>query len=176
MATNAELFKIINDEFCISSLAMCEVFRISRSGLGKWASQGCPKSRSGWWPLARVIEWRGLSTSKNGKDSQESTETLRRRYEAEYKRLQAESLDLKNSIAKGEYLPRDEMVADLSRYHAMLKRSLTGLSRKLAMEVSSFVDPTTARRVESELSELVIDALEQMSVGDVYQAPKKKIK
>jgi hypothetical protein len=171
-----ELVKLIDGELCISSAAMYEVFHLSQWDLGKWASMGCPKVRAGWWPLGRVIEWRGLSSARNADNGQETTEAMRKRYEAEYKRLQAESLELKNAIAKGEYLPRDEIVADLSRYFSQLKRSLMGLSRKLAMETGSFVDATTARRIETELTELITDALEQMSIGDVYTAPKTKIK
>ncbi|UTW68660.1 hypothetical protein KHA80_14280 [Anaerobacillus sp. HL2] len=48
------------------------------------------------------------------------------------------------------------------------------LPRKLAGQIGSYVEPLEARRIEKNLSEMVNDALEQMSVDGVYNAKKKK--
>lgn len=96
--------------------------------------------------------------------------------EIRYKSLQAEMQDIKNRISKGEYLDREEVIGELGRYFTMLKRSLTGLARKLATEVGPFVDAITARRVERHLSEIINEALEQMSIEGVYEPARRKKK
>jgi hypothetical protein len=110
----------------------------------------------------------------DGDEELASDAELKLKYQAELAKLQAEQLKLKNSIALGEYVPRTEIVGELGRYFTELKRSLMGLSRKVATEVGPFVDATTARRIERDLSEIVTDALERMSAGEVYVPSRKR--
>lgn len=167
--------RVIDGRLCVSSAVMQEWFGVSRQALGNWAKAGCPKAKAGWWPVGEVIKWRGLGGSAAGKsDAELSDGQLKLKYEAEWKRLQAEQLELKNAIAVGDYVARTELVSELTRYFIELKRSLTGLSRKLSTEVGAFVDAATARRIEREMSEIIAGALERMSVGEIYVPNKRR--
>ncbi len=156
---------------------MEEVFGVTRAALGKWVKQGCPKSKPGWWPLGEVIAWRGLGSKGSTKKSDDelSDFELKLKYEAEWKRLQAEQLDLKNAIARGDYIAAVDIVKELTTYFVYLKKSLQSLSKKIATDISPFVDPPTARRIERELAEMITTALETMSAGGVYTAPKRRV-
>ena len=95
-------------------------------------------------------------------------------WEAELKQAKVEEAKLKNAIARGEYIPKDDITAELQRFFIVLKRSMLGYSRRIATEVSPYVEPLIARRVEKMITELTLDALEQISNDGNYQPPAKK--
>lgn len=173
-----ELVREIDGKLCLSSQALQDVFAVTGRTLGNWAQQGCPKVRAGWWPLAEVIKWKGLgggsTTRDGGDDSGLSDGQLKLKYDAEVKRLQAQQLELKNAIALGEYLSRDEVIGTLTPYFAELKRSLVAFSRTIAMEVAQFVDPVSARRIGREFDELTADFLRRIATGAAYDTPKRR--
>ncbi len=169
-----ERMKIIDDEICLSTAEMSALLGVDRDTLSNWGKKGCPKSGHGYWPLARLLRWRGMVGS-SGTETEEGVQgkaltTQKLEAEVRYKTLQAETQELKNAIAKGEYLERCDVVGDLTRCFMILKRSLTGVVRKMTTIVGPFVDPVTARRIETELNEALHDALEQLSVNGVYVA------
>lgn len=172
--------KVINDKICLSTSALCEVFNIDKSTLKRWGDDGCPKSARGWWPLKEVLEWRGLVSAagmKTEKDVKKLTlQQQKLYYEAKYKQAQSEAAEFKNAIQRGEFIPKDEIVAELQRFFIVLKRSMLGYSRKIATELAGYTDPVTARRIEKMITELTLDALEQISIDGVYTPSKKKHK
>lgn len=170
--------KIIENKICLSTAALCEVLAVSRVTTKRWADEGCPKAAYGWWALADVLRWRGLVGVDGVREAEKDAElTLNQKklfFEMKYKEAQAEAIELKNEIAQGEYIRRDEVISELTRFFVTIKRSLTGLSRKLATEIGFFVDASTGRRIERQLEEIMNDALYQLSVDGVYEAPKEK--
>ncbi|WP_342350372.1 hypothetical protein [Clostridium neonatale] len=50
---------------------------------------------------------------------------------------------------------------------------MLGYSRKVASEVSPYVDNDVARRIEKMIMELSTDALEQLSINGIYKANQK---
>ncbi|MGL5327844.1 MAG: hypothetical protein ACRDD7_01160 [Peptostreptococcaceae bacterium] len=177
----ANKYKEENGRLIVNTDALCNLLSISRMAVKKWADEGCPKHGRGWWDLGEVLKWKGMVGSgnlKSVKDSKEMSFKEKKMYfEMKYKEAQAENMDLKNSIAKGEYIKRDEIIQELNRFFIVLKRSLMGLSRKLVTDIGLFVDQTTARKIESQIKDIIEDALTQMSVDGVYEPPKgKKIK
>jgi len=173
-----EKVKIINDKICFTTATLCEILNVKRTTLKRWADDGCPKESVGWWPIAEVLRWKGL-VGADGVNSGEKREKMgynqqKLFFEMKYKEAQAENMSFKNEIDKGVYIRRDEVTAELSRFFITLKRSIGGLSRKLANEISCFVDPTSSRRIEKQLEEVLREALYQLSVDGVYEAPKEK--
>lgn len=161
-----------NSKILLSSKGLCEVLGVSRETLSNWESQGCPKSGRGWWPLADVLRWRGLVDGGDSKVSGKTPKEEKLIYETRIKQLQAEALAMKNAINSGEYIERDEVVSELSRFFIVLKKSLTGLSGKILTEVGHYIDSQAARALESMVKDIINDALEQMSVDGVYHAKK----
>lgn len=164
-------FKIIDGVIACSTAVITEFFATPPQRLGSWVAQGCPKIRVGWWDLGGVIRWR--LSDRGVVDSADSPTAIKAKYEAEYKRLQAESLELKNAIAKGDYIPVDEVQTTITRGLATLKRNLTGISRRVAMEIAPYADPQTVRRIEAQVAEVIRDGLEQVASGEDYRPPKK---
>lgn len=173
-----EKVKVINDKICFTTSTLCEVLNVKRTTLKRWADDGCPKESVGWWPIADVLRWKGL-VGANGVNSGEKLEKMglnqqKLFYEMKYKEAQAENMNFKNEIERGVFIRREEVTAELSRFFITLKRSIGGISRKIANEISAFVDPTTCRRIERQLEDVLQEALYQLSVDGVYEAPKKK--
>ncbi|KAF6628828.1 hypothetical protein H6F38_19935 [Paenibacillus sp. EKM208P] len=114
----------------------------------------------------------GEDESDKGEPKSDAARKLR--YEAKLKEKQAEAAELKNAVAKGEYIKREEVVSELRRFFTTLKRSVNGLSRRIAMEVAPYVDPDTVRIIEQNIADSTNVVLEQMSVRGVYHAKKSK--
>lgn len=170
-----EQAKLIDGTLCVSTTVMQSMFGVNRTSLGNWVKNGCPKAKPGWWPLVEVVKWRGFNTKVSGSDEEMTAGELKQKYDAEYKRLQAEKLELQNAIAHGEYVSRSEITGELSRYFSEFKISLMGLSRQIATEVGPFTDPPTARRIERDLDDLIRNALARMSSGETYEPTKKRV-
>jgi len=91
-------------------------------------------------------------------------------YDGKVKEAQLEALNLKNKIAQGEYIAKEEIVAELQRFLVVLKKSMTSFSRKIAADLSHIVDSTEARRMGKLISDTTANVLEQLSIDGVYEA------
>jgi phage terminase Nu1 subunit (DNA packaging protein) len=167
--------KIIDGNLCLTSTALYTFLGIDESTLVRWGKKGCPKVSRGWWNLKSVLEWRGvLNTDGDVEDQGPGQQKMH--FEAKLKEAQVEAIQLKNDIAKGEYIPKEDIVSELQRYFISLKHSMLGYSRKIAIELSAYVDSVQARRIEKDINELTKNALMQLSINGVYDAKEFKIK
>lgn len=177
MESLKDLYKEIDGKLCVSTDELCERIGIARKTLTDWESKGCPKAARGWWPIWDILKWKGLIG--NGVKSEDEVENIslavkKLKYEAEYKKQKAEEATFENAVARGEYISKEIVSGELQRFFMILKRSMLGYSRKIANEVGAYVDAITARRIEKMITELTLDALEQLSIDGVYTATKKK--
>ncbi|WP_248548989.1 hypothetical protein [Paenibacillus odorifer] len=173
------IVKMIDKTLCISASYTSELFGVHRNTLAQWVKLGMPKAANGWYPLKECFDWvqnyRGTSDSEDGDEATPKTTAGKKlHYEAKLKEQQAEAAELKNAISKGEYIPREEVVSELQRFFTTLKRSMTGYSRRIAMEIAPFVDPDQVRVIEQSINDTTNAVLLQMSVRGVYSARKGK--
>ncbi len=170
-------YKEIDGQVCVCTQELCEKLGIARKTLTEWEGKGCPKSARGWWPIWELLKWRGL-IGNGVKDEEDvagmSIATKKLKYEMDLKREQAEKAEFANAVIRGEYISKESVTAELQRFFVILKRSMFGYSRKIANELSGIVDSITARKIEKMITELTVDALEQLSIDGVYTATKKK--
>lgn len=173
-------YKFIDEKLCTTTSELCNRLDISRKTLAEWSDKGCPKAARGWWPVWEVLIWRGILTTEenlseaNMKGTDEYSLNLKKlKYETEYKKQKAEEAAFENEIARGEYISKNEIVMELKRFLTVLKRSMLGYSRKVASEVSPYVDNDVVRRIEKMIMELSTDALEQLSINGIYKANQK---
>lgn len=167
--------KMIDGALCIATSELCEVLDVHRNTIAQWERSGMPKKARGWYSLKEVIFWvmdnRGVK--KNQDDEEGMTLSQQKlKYEAQLKEQQAEAATLKNAIAKGEYIKREDVVSELQRFLVSLRRSMGGFSRKIAMEVAPYVEPDQVRMIEQSISDTTNAALLQLSVRGVYDAKK----
>lgn len=177
MATK-QFAKFISGKPCVTTSTLCEILCVSQQALSLWESQGCPKEARGWWSPKDVLIWKGLITPTGVKTEEAAGDiSLTRKKlaaEAKFKEQKADEAEFKNAIARGEYIRKEEITAELQRFFVVLKRSMLGYSRRIATEISPYVDSITARRIEKTITELTLDALEQISIDGVYKPPRKK--
>ena len=170
--------KILDGKVCVTTSVLAETLSIDSRTLQDWNERGCPKIARGWWAIKDVLVWRGLvdSGGVSTKEQAEKASFYQQKLEQEIrlKGHKAEEAEMKMAILKNEYIPKDEVTADLQRFFTILKKSLMGYSRRVATEIAGFVDPVTTRRIERMITELTNDALEQLSIDGVYKAPVKK--
>lgn len=157
----------------VSTEMICKLFDVSRAALKKWRDGGCPQIQRGWFDLREVLKWKGENSS--GKiDKNTSSREKKLYYEAKYKEEQVRRIELKNAIAEGAYLSREEAESELKRLLVVLKTSLVGLGNAISTEVSLHVDSETARLLDKNIQDTIYDALEQMSIDGIYNAKKRR--
>lgn len=174
-------YKFIDEKLCTTTSELCSKLEISRKTLKEWCDKGCPKAARGWWPVWDVLYWRGILTisdpdveTSGMKGTDEHSLNLKKlKYETEYKKEKAAEASFDNAVTRGEYVPKQDIIIELKRFFTVLKRSMLGYSRRVAVEISPYVDNETARRIEKMITELSMDALEQLSVNGVYKAKEK---
>jgi hypothetical protein len=167
-------YKQIDEKLCATTEEICSKLEISRKTLSEWESKGCPKAARGWWPVWELLKWKGHVGSAGQLDEDNSYAVKKLKYEAEYRKQKAEEATFGNSVIRGEYISKADATGELQRFFVVLKRSLLAISRKLSSEVGNYVDPITARRIEKMVTELILDALGQLSIDGIYTATKKK--
>ncbi|SEP18381.1 Phage DNA packaging protein, Nu1 subunit of terminase [Paenibacillus sophorae] len=174
--------KMIDETLCISASYTSELFNVHRNTLAQWVKLGMPKAKAGWYPLKECVEWviayrtgSGEDDDEDGESKEPKTDAAKKlRHEARLKEQQAEAAALRNAVAKGEYIRKDEVVSELQRFFTTLKRSMVGYSRKVAMEVAPFVEPDLVRVIEQNITDTTNTVLLQLSVRGVYHAKKGK--
>lgn len=168
--------KIVDDALCINTFGLCEVLNVHRNTLAQWVKAGMPKRSNGWFVLRDAIAWvmenRGVKRRSNESGEGMTLAQQKLYYEAELKKQQAESAELKNAISRGEYIRREEVVSELQRFLVALRRSMQGFSRKIAMEVAPYVEPEMVRVIEQQIADTTNAVLLQLSVRGVYDAKK----
>ena len=140
--------KIIAEKVCVSTQALYEILGVDESTLVRWAGKGCPKVQRGWWAIKDVLDWRNASFTKEKNVDEMNFSEQKVYYEGLLKKAQLEAVDLKNKVASGEFIAKDEIVAELTRFLVVLKRSMNGFSKKIATELSHLVDDNEARKME----------------------------
>lgn len=170
-------YKRVDGSVIISTKELCELLEISDRTLTNWKRSGLTQHSRGWWDLKHVLKWRG-DIYNGDTEASKSINLQQKKLEAEvaFKEAQSELTRLKTDIANGKYIDKELVEAELSRFFVVFKKSAMALPRKLASQIGSYVEPLEARRIEKNLSELINDALNQMSVDGVYSAKKTKKK
>lgn len=167
--------KIIDGKVCLTTSEIAKVMGVEDRTIQQWGDKGCPKAGRGWWAIGDVLRWRGLvGEGPDNSDEKISWSQLKMEYEAKFKEQKAEEAALKNAVSKGEYIKKTDITSELQRFFVTLKMSMTGFSRMIATELSAYVDVLTARKIEKMISEVTIDALEQISINGIYEASKIK--
>lgn len=153
-----------------------KAFGVTAATLANWAAAGCPKHSYGYWDIIAVADYLreqddmkaaaqackdpgGLSLSQQKMDA-----------ERQLKEANLEKVRLQNEIARGEYLRRADVVANLTELLLILKSSLQGLGAELMREVARHVEPDEERRLALLVTDTVADGLRQLSVDGVYRA------
>lgn len=177
VSISAGRVQIIDNKVCLSTSELLSILKVTKQALSQWKQNGCPQVMRGWWSIEEVFAWRGL-TSSSGLKTDEEIESLclaeqKLHYEVKYKQLQSEAIQLKNAISKGDYIPKEDIVTELQQLLVVLKKSIQSLSRKVSVEVSPYVDNQQVRVIERKISDILRDALEQLSIDGVYRARKR---
>ena len=170
-------FKSVEDKVIVSTKAICKLLEISDRTLTDWKRQGLTQHSRGWWDLQHILKWRGEIYNGDSEESK-AVNLQNKKLEAEValKEAQVELTQFKNALSNGEYVERDRVREELSRFFTVFKKSSLALSKRLSGIVADYVEGSEARRVEQELNDTILDALEQMSVEGVYNARGKKKK
>ena len=158
----------------LSATLAAYYFGVSKQTLSNWVNAGCPRYKYGYYDVKAVTEFRmkaaGLDAApENEKDLKNmSLQSQKTFYEKQLKAAQAEAAGMRTAIMKGEYIERKEVVDDLKRWAVVLKRSLQGLGRAISKEVATALTPADARRFDRQITEVIDNALEQLSTEGAY--------
>lgn len=90
------------------------------------------------------------------------------------KESQGELHRLKTDIAAGKYIAVEEVRMDYERFFVTFKNFAMSLPTRLVDEISTYVDPVEARRIEKELHQRVRNLLVAFVVAGVTDNDSKK--
>lgn len=163
-----------NGRLLIRTSRLCELLEVSDRTLTDWKRQGLTQHSRGWWDLQHVLKWRGEIYNADTELSK-SASLQQKKLEAEvaFKEAQSELNRIKVDIANGKYIEKEIVEAELTRFFLIFKKSVMMLPRKMIGFITGYVDPMELRKIEKDITELINDALNQMSVDGVYNAKKK---
>ena len=168
--------KKIEGKTCLSTQILAEAFGVTSKTINSWEKKGCPKIAHGYWYLPDVLKWKDEVNNQvevNDDIDKMPINYQKVFYETQLKKAQTENADLKNAIARGDYLLKTEAIADLERFFVIFKRSAMGLVSKVGVDIAPYLEPTEARRVEAKVRDTINEALEQLSQNGIYKARKK---
>lgn len=120
-----------------------------------------------------------LSDKAYGREESKREDELKEKKlaaEAELKESQVELHRLKTKIAVGEYISKEEVELDYSRFFVVFKKFATSLPSMISGQIASYVDPTEARKIEKDLTEQVRGQLEAFVVAGVGPEDLKEVK
>lgn len=151
----------------MSTSFLAEAFSVTSKTISQWEKEGCPKAGYGYWYLADVIIWRDKKISeKSILDVDQMSPAQKELYwDTKRKEYQAEFQQLKNSIMKGEYIPKAQIQKELASFFVILKQAMLSIPRKVAITSAQYVGNTKAREVENEVQGVILHALNQWSGG-----------
>lgn len=172
--SNLNGYKRVDETVLISTKELWKLLEISDRTLTDWKRQGLKQHSRGWWDLQHVLKWRGEIISGDSEASK-AINLQQKKLEAEvaFKEVQTELSRIKVDIAEGKYIETEIVEAELTRFFLIFKKSAMMLPRKLIGFITGYMEPMELRKAETQMTELINEALEQMSVDGVYRAKKK---
>ena len=147
---------------------LSEFLEVSERTITRWVNKGCPKEEKGY-NLKEVLKWRGFigEIDFNNVDTDNlSLQEQKLKYEIDLKKAQSELHDLKLKIEKQEYLPKDEVVKNLTDGFIAFKRACLNLENKIVMELGSYITDANRREIKSKIHNLITSALNNISKGN----------
>lgn len=167
MNNNAERSDLKIKDGCVlySTARLTSFLGVNRKTLRDWVGKGMPEHARGWYDLEAVLKWRGyIGPSRPVGENELETASLQEQKmlaDVRYKEAQAELTEYKNAINAGQYIDREIVEAELSRFFVTLKTSMRSFPRRVGTRLASQMDPADARNIEAELSETIDKALNQ---------------
>lgn len=148
---------------------LAEFLEVDPRTITRWVNKGCPRDGHSY-NLKEVLKWRGVigTSDVNNADLENlSLQEQKLKYEIDLKKAQSELHDLKLKIEKEEYLPKEEVLKNLTDGFIAFKRSCLNLENKIVMELGYLMtDDDMKRDVKSKIHDLVITALNNISKGN----------
>ncbi len=174
LIVTAEKVKIEEGELILSTSMLCTFLGISSQMLSKYKLDGCPQLRKGWFNLRDVLEWRetvkGIGISGDLQTNQSmDLKSKKMQVEIELKEVQRDFTDLKKRITGGEYIERDEAIAELKRFLTTFKRTAMAMPRTIMAQAGMYLEPEAARRLEKQLTDTTAEILREMSESGTFK-------
>lgn len=150
-------------------------FGVSAQTLSNWKNAGCPRYKYGFYDIKAVTAWRTRQEIEKqtaavlDEPEQLSPAQQKTLFDAKLKEAQLEAAQLRNQIARGDYLPKVQVVQQLSQLLAALKASLRGLGREIGMLAGAHLPPDAARQLEQQLAVQISEMLARLAAGEVFQ-------
>lgn len=164
-------------KFLFSKKDIATIFDVDEKAVYKWVTQnGCPTKmvgKSKKYDIREVIKWRNENTGSFIIDDEGKISSLPIKEQIYiYKRdeLEAKSKlkDLEFKIKNGEYLPKEEVIANYTNGLAVFKKSLLNLANKVVSLISTHIPHEEHREIADEIEGLTKDCLNNLSKGDEY--------
>lgn len=168
--------ELVNGRVVVSTTWICANMEISRVTLGRWVAQGCPQLERGTFDLLDVLNWRGVLNTRDasaiGSGMDEPDDELplvqqKMAAEVRLKRAQAELGELKNAVAAGKYVLRDELEAELTELFSGIRRAALALPRRVSGLLVGHVGRAEAAEIEQQCESVIRSALSRLSVGNL---------
>ena len=163
-------------KFLFSKKDIAIIFDVDEKAVYKWVTQnGCPTKtvgKSKKYDIREVIKWRNQKTGNFTVDEDDISLLPIQEQIHIYKRdeLKAKSKlkDLEFKIENGEYLPKEEIIANYTNGLAVFKKSLLNLANKVVSLISTHIPHEEHREIADEIEGLTKDCLNNLSKGDEY--------
>ncbi len=152
-----------DNQYIFGTAFVAGLFGISERALTNWREQGAPQVSRGKWDIREVMKWR----FDGGLKGKESPEVRKLKAEAELKEIKKQQEAIRLAVTEGRYIPVDQVTRDLRRLFGSIKNKLMSIGHKAAVEVNS-LDAESAVTAKRVIDDVVREALEDMSKGDIY--------
>lgn len=157
------------EDLLLTRTEMAQLFGVSVRTITDWGNDGIlikvPDQSTVKYNACESVQryMKHLRDKANGKEFKENEAELKAqklKAEVALKESQGELHKLRTEIARGNYIPIEEVKADYSRFFIIFKNFANGLPGKLAGKLTGFITPVEVREVEKEIQDEVSEALE----------------
>jgi len=135
---------------------VAHLFKVSKTRIRQWNSQGMPKAGRNQYDLADCIAWHVDRARAKASDTESDFQLQR----ARYLKAKAEVATIEAQLKKREVVPVDAVASIWAHHITTAKNKLLSLPATLAATVARIRDPA---RVEKECRRLVDEVLEDLS-------------
>ncbi len=155
---------------------VAEIFGVSVDTISAWVKRGCPFVQEGrkgieWiFNTASVSKWL-VDGARGARPEPGEQLNIDRAYEEARKaRYDADRMELKLQIERGEYVPVADAVSDVADEYSTVRAKLGSLPGDLAPKI----DPDRSQEIQQVLAEAINDALSGLSADERYDAQARR--
>lgn len=173
MASDKNKSKSPKTKFLFTRRELAEIYDVNEVVVDKWRNKGCPVENKKY-DIRQVVKWKAekigdFTVPTEEEISKMSVQEQRNFYDMQKAKYDSQIKELKADFESGRYLPKDEVVSQITNALLVFKKGLQASHTKIITRIAHFIETGKQEEVMIEIEDIHKTLLNELAKGTEYK-------